>query len=55
MLLSWRPWMDLPPRKAGLQPGDVILDVNDQPVTGLEETVDSIRGPAGTSVTIETR
>jgi carboxyl-terminal processing protease len=41
-----------PAQKAGLQPGDIILDVNGQPVTGVEEAVDSIRGPAGTSVTI---
>jgi carboxyl-terminal processing protease len=41
-----------PAEKAGLQPGDIILDVNGQPVTGLQEAHDSITGPAGTSVTL---
>jgi carboxyl-terminal processing protease len=41
-----------PAQKAGLQPGDIILDVNGQPVTGLQEAHDNITGPAGTSVTL---
>ena len=41
-----------PAQKAGLQPGDIILDVNGQPVTGAEEATNNIIGPAGTSVTL---
>jgi carboxyl-terminal processing protease len=41
-----------PAQKAGLQPGDIILDVNGQRVTSLQEAHDSITGPAGTSVTL---
>jgi carboxyl-terminal processing protease len=41
-----------PAQKAGLQPGDIILDVNGQPVTGMEEAASNIMGPAGTSVTL---
>jgi carboxyl-terminal processing protease len=41
-----------PAQKAGLQPADIILDVNGQPVTGAEEATNNIIGPAGTSVTL---
>jgi carboxyl-terminal processing protease len=41
-----------PAQKAGLQPGDIILDVNGQPVTSMEEAASNIMGPAGTSVTL---
>lgn len=41
-----------PAQKAGLQPGDIILKVDSQPATGVEDAVQRIRGPAGTSVTI---
>jgi carboxyl-terminal processing protease len=43
-----------PAQRAGLQPGDVILKVNGQDVTGLplEQVVGLILGPTGTSVTL---
>jgi carboxyl-terminal processing protease len=41
-----------PAQKAGLKPGDVILKVNGQEVSGLpiDQAVDRILGPAGTQV-----
>jgi len=41
-----------PARKAGLKPGDVLLEVNHQPVTNLSlgEIVNKVRGPADTMV-----
>ncbi len=41
-----------PAQKAGLKPGDVILKVDDQEVSGLpiDQAVDRILGPAGTRV-----
>jgi len=43
-----------PAQQAGLRPGDVILKVNGQDVTGLplEQVVGLILGPTGTSVTL---
>jgi carboxyl-terminal processing protease len=43
-----------PAEKAGLRPGDVILKVNSEDVTGqsLGDVVDKILGPAGTQVTL---
>lgn len=41
-----------PAQKAGLRPGDIILKVDGQPVTGVEDAVQRITGPAGTSVTL---
>lgn len=43
-----------PAQKAGLAPGDIILKVNGEDVTGLDLTqvVTKILGPAGTKVTI---
>ncbi len=43
-----------PAQKAGLKPGDIILKVNGQVVTGLplSQAVDLILGPAGTSVNL---
>lgn len=43
-----------PAQKAGLRPGDVILKVDGQDVTGLplNQVVDKILGPAGTPVTL---
>jgi len=43
-----------PAQKAGLRPGDIILKVNSQDITGLplEQAISLILGPAGTSVTL---
>jgi carboxyl-terminal processing protease len=43
-----------PAQKAGLRPGDIILKVDGQDVTGLplNQVVDKILGPAGTPVTL---
>lgn len=43
--------------EAGLQPGDVLLRVDAQPLDGLSflEVIEKIRGPAGTSVILELR
>ena len=43
-----------PAQKAGLQPGQIILAVNGQDITGLNlfQVVKRISGPAGTSVTL---
>jgi carboxyl-terminal processing protease len=41
-----------PAQKAGIQPGDAILKVNGQAVTGVSQAVGLILGPAGTSVTL---
>jgi len=43
-----------PAQKAGLKPGDVILEVNGEDLTGLTltEAVEKILGPAGTQVTL---
>lgn len=43
-----------PAQKAGVRPGDMIVKVNDEYTTGwtLEQTVNKIRGPKGTSVTL---
>jgi carboxyl-terminal processing protease len=45
---------DSPAQRAGLKPGDVILEVNGEDVTGLglEEVVNRVLGPAGTEVTL---
>ncbi|MBP9719204.1 MAG: S41 family peptidase [Candidatus Levybacteria bacterium] len=48
------PLDDNPAIKAGIRPGDAILKVNDQDTFGwtLQQTVDKIRGPRGTKVTL---
>ena len=46
------PLDDSPALKAGIQPGDVILQIDDQPAAGLElaEAVKRITGTQGTAV-----
>lgn len=46
------PYDGSPAQKAGLQSGDIILKVDGQPVTGVEDAVSRTTGPAGTSVTL---
>jgi carboxyl-terminal processing protease len=43
-----------PAQRAGLRPGDIILQVNHEPITQipLEQAVQQIRGPRGTTVTL---
>jgi carboxyl-terminal processing protease len=43
-----------PAQKAGLQPGDIILKVDGQDMTGLtlDQVVQHVAGPAGTTVTL---
>lgn len=41
-----------PAQAAGLRSGDIILDVNGQPVSDIADAVRRILGPAGTSVTL---
>ncbi len=45
---------DTPAAKAGLQPGDLIIAVNDKPIRGmtLSGAVDKLRGKVGSKVTI---
>ena len=49
------PMDNSPAQKAGLRPGDVILEVNNEDVSTrtLSEIVDRVLGPAGTKVTIK--
>ncbi|HMR65930.1 MAG TPA: S41 family peptidase [Anaerolineae bacterium] len=48
------PMPDRPAFKAGLRPGDIIVEIDDQTVEGLSlfEAVLEIRGPANSSVTL---
>ncbi len=43
-----------PAQKAGIKSGDVILEVNGKPITGMDQmkVVNMIRGPKGTPVTL---
>jgi len=43
-----------PAQQAGLRPGDVVVSVDGEDVSGqdLQDVVDKVRGPAGTTVTI---
>ncbi|SDT22176.1 carboxyl-terminal processing protease [Halopseudomonas xinjiangensis] len=45
---------DTPAARAGIQPGDLIMMIDDQPVKGMSlvEAVEKMRGPAGSSVTL---
>jgi carboxyl-terminal processing protease len=43
---------DSPAQKAGINPGDIIVQVDGTPVTSVTDAVTRIRGPAGTSVTL---
>ena len=48
------PYADTPAEKAGIEAGDVLLEVGGEPVAGksLEEVVDRVAGPEGTKVTL---
>lgn len=48
------PLDETPAQKAGLQPGDAILSINNESTSGLsvEQAVSKIRGKAGTEVTL---
>lgn len=49
------PFVGAPSYKAGIRPGDVILEVNDKDATGLTTTeiADLLKGPRGTQVTVK--
>lgn len=51
------PMDDTPAAKAGLQPGDYITHLNDEPVMGLSlsEAVEKMRGPIGSNLKITVR
>ena len=48
------PMDDTPAAKAGIQPGDLIAQIDGEPVSGLtlNEAVDKMRGEVGTSITL---
>jgi carboxyl-terminal processing protease len=49
-----RPIDDQPAARAGVQPGDLVIAVDGQPVAGMtvDEIISLVRGPRGTSVTL---
>ncbi len=49
------PFVGSPAYKAGLRPGDVIIEVNDKSTEGLDSTkvADLLKGPKGTAVQIK--
>ena len=49
------PFVGSPAYKAGLRPGDVIVEVNDKSTDNLDSTkvADMLKGPKGTPVTIK--
>ncbi len=51
------PFRDSPAEKAGIRPGDVILEVDGESIVGWTQTeaVQIIRGPQGTEVTLKVR
>jgi carboxyl-terminal processing protease len=51
------PMDETPAAKAGLQPGDYITHLNDEPVMGLSlsEAVEKMRGPVGSTIKITVR
>jgi carboxyl-terminal processing protease len=51
-LVVVQPFPGSPAERAGLQPGERILAVDGMPVTGLEEAIRRIRGPAGSDVVL---
>jgi len=53
-LIIYRIIPDTPALEAGLLPGDVIIEVDGQPVQGMElmDVITLIRGPEGTSVSL---
>ncbi len=52
-----RPFEGSPAQQAGVQPGDVILEVNGESAVGwtVDRAVLTIRGPRGTTVTLKVR
>ncbi|MCS7016106.1 MAG: S41 family peptidase [Gemmatales bacterium] len=54
-LMVQSPMPDTPAFRAGLRSGDIILEVNGEKITSLEEAVHRIKGPPGTNVRITIR
>jgi len=53
-LMIIAPIADSPADEAGIKPGDIIMEINGEPVTdmSLAEAIIKIRGPKGTAVTL---
>jgi carboxyl-terminal processing protease len=54
LIIVVAPLEDTPAERAGLLPGDIILEINDESTLGMtiEDAVSKIRGRAGTKVTL---